>query len=300
MAWVDARLYAAFAAAPFGGNVAGVVYDSAGLDSALMQRLAAELGAPTTGFVRDLGTEGFGVRFFSRTAEMPMCGHATIGVFAALADDGRVQAGAHRMHTGAGELIVAVGRGPSGVRITMRQPSPRFDLFDVPAGRIGPLLGLAAGDVKGLGSAATGLRHLLVEVAGTDALARLRVDDDAVRDLSRDAGIDTIGVYARLEGRGDHRADVRVRDLCHGVGDPEEAASGTTNAALAALLWREGRLAHAKRLGDALVIVRAEQGFEMGRPSLVETELHLSGQRIESVRVGGTATRRLEGRLFLE
>ena len=37
----------------------------------------------------------------------------------------------------------------------------------------------------------------------------------------------------------------------------------------------------------------------MGRPSLVTTELHVSGERIDSVRVGGGATRRLEGRLFV-
>jgi predicted PhzF superfamily epimerase YddE/YHI9 len=34
----------------------------------------------------------------------------------------------------------------------------------------------------------------------------------------------------------------------------------------------------------------------MGRPSLVSTELEVTGDRIASVRVGGTATRRLEGR----
>lgn len=294
---LDARLYAAFAAAPFGGNVAGVVYDPIGLATDVMQRLAADLGAPTTGFVRELGTEGFGVRFFSPVAEMAMCGHVTVGVFASLAEDGRAREGTHRMITAAGDLSVAIERGAEGFRVTMRQPSPRFDLFEVPAGRIAPLLGLAPADVEGVGSAATGLRHLFVEVAGTEQLARLRVDDPAVRNLCREEGIDTVGVYARLD-RTRGGADVRLRDLCHGVGEPEEAASGTTNGALAALLWREGRLAPGTG-GAATIGVRAEQGFEMGRPSLVTTELQVSGGRIDSVRVGGSATRRLEGRLFV-
>lgn len=293
---LETRLYAAFAAGPSGGNVAGVVYDPVGLAADVMQAIAADLGAPTTGFVRELGAGAFGVRFFSRTAEMPMCGHATVGVFAALADDGRIGEGAHRQLTGAGEVAVTVARGAGGFHVTMRQPPPRFDLFDVPADRIAPLLGLAAADVERVGSAATGLRHLLVEVDGTGPLARLRPDDPAVRALSREAGIDTIGVFARLGAGGP--ADVRVRDLCHGVGDPEEAASGTTNGALACLLWRDGRLAPGGRSGDT-VVVRAEQGFEMGRPSLVDTELRLAGERIDSVRVGGTATRRLEGRVLV-
>src|SRR5512138_2040522 len=103
---LDARLYAAFAAAPSGGNVAGVVYDPVGLPAEVMQGLAADLGAPTTGFVRAVGSGGFAVRFFSRSAEMPMCGHAVVGVFAALADDGRAGLGAHRLLTAAGELDV--------------------------------------------------------------------------------------------------------------------------------------------------------------------------------------------------
>lgn len=297
MTSLDARLYAAFAAAPFGGNIAGVVYDPVGLAVDVMQRLAADLGAPTTGFVRDLGGEAFSVRFFSPTAEMPMCGHVTVGVFAALADDGRVGEGAYRQITAAGDLTVTIERSAGGFRITMRQPSPRFDLFDVPVRRIAQLLGLSPADVEGVGSAATGLRHLFVEVAGTEPLARLHTDDRAVRDLCREAGIDTVGVFARLNRAGGG-ADVRVRDFCHGVGDPEEAASGTTNGALAALLWRQGQLAPGSSAAGTIV-VRAEQGFEMGRPSLVTTELHASGERIDSVRVGGSATRRLEGRLLI-
>ncbi len=292
---LDVRLYAAFAAAPGGGNVAGVVYDPVGLPAETMQRLAADLGAPTTAFVRERAAGAFGARFFSRTAEMPMCGHATVAAFASLADDGRVGVGGHRQLTAAGDLTVEVERTAHGFLVAVRQPPPRFDLVDVAARRIAPLLGLAADDVKGVGSAATGLRHLLVEVDGTGPLARLRPDDRGVLALCREAGIDTVGVYTRLHGTG---ADLRLRDLCHGVGDPEEAASGTTNGALAALLWRRGLLRSARRAGDA-VVVRAEQGVEMGRPSLVTTELRLSGERIDAVRVGGGATRRLEGRLLL-
>jgi trans-2,3-dihydro-3-hydroxyanthranilate isomerase len=293
---LDVRLYAAFAAAPDGGNLAGVVYDAVGLPADAMQRLAVGLAAPTTGFVRPLGDGRFGVRFFSPRAEMAMCGHATVGVFAALVDDGHVGVGSYTQVTAAGEVPITIERGSIGVRVTMRQPLPSFDLFDVPAARIAPSLGLAASDVKDIGSASTGLRHLLVEVTEAATLARIRPDDGALRALCREAGIDTVGVFARLGGAGGG-ADVRVRDFCHGVGDPEEAASGTTNGALAALLWRRGRLGAPR--ADGRVMVRAEQGVEMGRPSLVATELRVAGGKIAAVRVGGSATRRLEGRLFL-
>jgi trans-2,3-dihydro-3-hydroxyanthranilate isomerase len=299
---LDVRLYAAFAAAPSGGNVAGVVYDPIGLAPSAMQRVAADLGAPTTAFVRELGgatrtrsSSGFALRFFSRVAEMPACGHATVAALVALADDGRAAAGEHRVRTAAGDLEVTLERDGAGVQVTVRQPAPRFDLFDLAAPRIAPLLGLAPAELKAIGSAATGLRHLFVEVERTGPLGRLRPDDAALRALCAGAGIDTVGVYARLE-RGRAGADVRLRDLCHGVGDPEEAASGTTNGALASLLWRRGLLASDGAGGR--VVVRAEQGVEMGRPSLVTTELRVAGDRILAVRVGGSATRRLEGRVL--
>ncbi len=294
MPWLDVRLYDAFAAAPNGGNVAGVVHAPPELDAPAMQALAAELGAPTTGFVVDLGAGRFGARFFSRSAEMQMCGHVTIGIFASMLDDGRIAEGSFRLETAAGALPITVERVEGRPHVTMRQPLPRFDLFEVAPGPIAALLGLSASDVVSTGSAATGLRHLFVQVAGAAELARLRVADDELRDLCEDVGIDTVGVFA-LGDRVSIRADVRVRDLCHGVGDPEEAASGTTNGALAALLWRRALLPGDDE--DRGVVVVAEQGIEMGRPSRITTRLRIARGAIESVEVGGGASRRLDGRI---
>ena len=120
-------------------------------------------------------------------------------------------------------------------------------------------------------------------------------DDVALRDFSRSAGIDTIGVWTPL-GHEAGRLRVRVRDLCHGVGDPEEAASGTTNGALACHLWRRGR---ARPDVAGMIAVEAEQGFEMGRPSLVSTRLSVREDTVAEVRVGGRARRRLAGDFYL-
>lgn len=294
---LDVRLYDAFAAGRFGGNVAGVVYAPTELEPETMRGLAAEMGAPTTGFVRALGGDAFEVRFSSSSGEMSMCGHVTVGVFASLLDDGLIGAGTYHQETRAGTIEVSVSGSSPGARISMRQPSPRYDLFDVPIDGLAPLLGLSPGDLGSVGSCCTGLRHLLVEVKSLDRLARLGVDDGAVKALCLEHAIDTIGVFARLAS-GPGGADVRVRDLCHGVGDPEEAASGTTNGALASWLWRDGRLG--RHAAGGRVVVRSEQGFEMGRPSLVTTELHVGPGGVEAVWVGGTATRRLEGRLFAD
>jgi trans-2,3-dihydro-3-hydroxyanthranilate isomerase len=295
MATLDVRLYDAFAASPKGGNVAGVVYASPTVTPETMQHLAAELGAPTTGFVTDLGGATFAVRFFSPRLEMPMCGHVTVGVFASLLDDRLIENGTFRLVTEAGDVPITVERGAEPF-ITMRQPLPSFDLFDTSRERLALLLGLGPRDIVSTGSCATGLRHLFVEVGDVPQLAHLRVADDRMRDLCREVGIDTVGVFAR-RGSADGEADLRVRDLCHGVGAPEEAASGTTNGALASLLWRRGMLPGSDA-SDGSIVVVAEQGFEMGRPSRITTQLRWANGAIVSVEVGGSATRRLEGRLF--
>ena len=296
MTALEVRLYDAFAAAPTGGNVAGVVYAEPDVDAATMQHLAAELGAPTTGFVVDLGGGAYSARFFSPISEMPMCGHVTVGVFASLFDDGRIDEGTFQLATAAGELLIGVERTGKQPHVTIHQPLPRFDLFDVPVERVAPLLGLAPGEIANIGSCATGLRHLFVEVRDMLQLARLEVAGDGMRELCRAVGIDTVGVFAnRMRAGGE--ADLRLRDLCHGVGAPEEAASGTTNGALASLLWRRGMLAGSASREGAVAVV-AEQGFEMGRRSRITTHLRWAAGAITSVQVGGSATRRLEGRLL--
>ncbi|MEL6317524.1 MAG: PhzF family phenazine biosynthesis protein, partial [Pseudomonadota bacterium] len=230
---------------------------------------------------------GFDLRFHSSREEMDMCGHVVVAVFAALLADGRIGPGAHAARTAAGALPIEVS---AAGRVTMRQPPPRFAPPAAGAAETADLIGLAAGEVRDVASAGTALRHLFVEVAG-DALSRIRPDDAGLRALCAARGIDTIGVW-RLEEAAAGRARARLRDLCHGVGDPEEAASGTTNGALACLLHRTGRAA-ADGAGRLRVI--GVQGVEMGRPSRVETELTVAGDRVAEVRVGGAAELRMVG-----
>jgi PhzF family phenazine biosynthesis protein len=114
------RLYASFAACEGGGNIAGVVYDEVGLEVDRMRRIATELGAPTTGFVRGKSLRDYIVRFFSSCGEMAMCGHVTVGIFACLADDGliSVDGSFYRQRTAAGEICVEVSEQRVGRKLS--------------------------------------------------------------------------------------------------------------------------------------------------------------------------------------
>lgn len=72
----------AFTNRPFHGNGAGVMVLDEWLDAELMQQIAAENNLAETAFIapqkaRD-GTARFGIRWFSPTIEIDLCGHATI------------------------------------------------------------------------------------------------------------------------------------------------------------------------------------------------------------------------------
>ena len=60
-----------------------------------------------------------------------------------------------------------------------------------------------------------------------------------------------------------------------------------------------GQLHARSRLYDGTHAWRVEQGFEMGRPSLLDLECDVSGGEITAVRVGGNAVILSRGELIL-
>ena len=293
MTSLQIRLLAAFGADPTGGNIGGVVFEDVELTKSQRQQIASDLAVSTTAFIREYDNSSFDVKFHSSRSEMDMCGHATVAAFAGLKIDGRIEAGSFSQRTASGELQVEV---TDDNQIFMLQPQPKFWDLDLEKPQVAALLNLPEKSLVQIASAGTALRHLFVELESIAALTEIIPDDQGLRRFCVDNRIDTIGVWfpdAFKSGE----ARYRLRDLCHGVGDPEEAASGTTNGALASYLWHSGR-ARADETGRLLAVAR--QGYEMGRPSVVETQLRISENGIDAVRVGGSASLRLQGSYFLD
>jgi len=123
----------AFSAEPFSGNPAAVCLldDGPGPGPAWMQAVAAEMNLSETAFVTRR-SDGFGLRWFTPTVEVELCGHATLASAHALWETERLDAASPvRFHTRSGLLtatradtnieldfpaIVAVaGEPPAGV-----------------------------------------------------------------------------------------------------------------------------------------------------------------------------------------
>lgn len=85
------KLVDAFTRSSYAGNVAGVVFDADALTDRQMQLIAAEFNASETTFVLNPTVRDAALRFrwFTPGCEVNFCGHATIGAFHALIEEGR-------------------------------------------------------------------------------------------------------------------------------------------------------------------------------------------------------------------
>ena len=88
-------------------------------------------------------------------------------------------------------------------------------------------------------------------------------------------------------------SDYHARMFAPGLSVPEDPATGSACAALAGYLsTRDPRAA-----GDGTARWVIEQGFEMGRPSIIELELERKRGSVTAVRVGGASVVVSEGEM---
>ena len=101
----------AFTAEPFAGNPAAVCLLESDAEPAWMQRVAAEMNLSETAFLRPGAEAGrYGLRWFTPTVEVELCGHATLASAHVLWSEGRVEAGAPiRFDTASGLLAARSG-----------------------------------------------------------------------------------------------------------------------------------------------------------------------------------------------
>lgn len=271
----------AFADAHFGGNPAGVVLLGEGAfpSDALMQSIAAELRYSETVFVRRLAEREFALRYFAPQGEVELCGHATIAAFALLHRNG-LSAGSCMCHAQAGALRVEVGHS---VMVQMAQP--RIVSTIAEAEPLYVAVGLAGHRPQlPVQVAYAGLPDIMLPVPNLSALHALQPDMAALSELSERHG--TVGLHAFALTDDGHTA--HVRNFAPRYGIPEEAATGTANAALTHYLRCCGLIADSTECSFV-------QGEAMGRPSLVRTRLCADGQLF----VGGTAVLLAQGELLL-
>lgn len=277
----------------FGGNPLAVVLDGAGVTTELMQAIAREFNLSETVFVLPPADPAHtrALRIFTPAHELPFAGHPTIGAAHVLAATGEIALCAART-----EIVLEEGVGPVRVTIDADGDAPGLVEFLAPRPpEFGPsppsrealarLLRLSADDLAGGDwaprAASCGVPFLFVFVADRRALARARLQQSVWGEILASFWAPSVYVVTRDVEQPGSQLRARMFAPAHGVG--EDPATGSAAAALAGLLAD----LQPEQAGSWRWVV--EQGFEMGRPSV----LHLSAEKhagvVSTVRVGGRA-----------
>src|SRR6266699_3830313 len=121
----------AFTSKPFGGNPAAVVPLTEWLPAETMQSIALENNLSETAFFVKEG-EGYGLRWFTPTFEIDLCGHATLASAYLLYEILGETADVLKFQTKSGQLMVA----PDGGKFVLDFPSRPGVETEAPAGLI--------------------------------------------------------------------------------------------------------------------------------------------------------------------
>jgi trans-2,3-dihydro-3-hydroxyanthranilate isomerase len=257
-----------FTDTPLTGNQLAVFTDARGLDDAMMQALALEVGYSESVFVFSAEAGGNArIRIFTPYFELPFAGHPVLGTAFVLGAP--LQLGVITLETGRGKVPVVLERDESG-RIDfgrMEQPVPTVEPFaDTPA--LFAALGVEGSDLP-VELYDNGPRFLFVALGSEAEVSGLRPDAAAL------TGFDVTGVNC-FAGAGD-----RWKTRMFWAGG-EDAATGSAAGPLACHLARHGLIAW----GDEITI---SQGAEMGRPSTLYARADGGEGLIDRVEVGGQA-----------
>jgi trans-2,3-dihydro-3-hydroxyanthranilate isomerase len=284
-----------FTEARFGGNQLAVLPEAAGLSDRQMQQIAREFNFSETTFVfpAEAGHTRK-VRIFTPTTEVPFAGHPNVGTAFALATAGEFGVIKTSLtvtfEEKAGLVPISIERR-EGNRFwcELLAPARLFLGKTISAELLASAVSLAPEDIVASThlprAASVGLPFLLAEVKDRAALARARANVEKLAALVTEGVPADIHLYTHS---GDD-FDIRARMFAPLDGVPEDPATGSANCALA------GLLSHYNEAVEGVFHWRIAQGFEMGRPSVLEARAEKREGIVTATWIGGGSVLVSEG-----
>ena len=282
----------------FGGNQLAVLPDAQGLTAAQMQQIAREFNfaestfvfPPTSGHTR-------GVRIFTPAKEIPFAGHPNVGtafVLATAGELGDVGAGTTvTFEESAGVVPLRIQRRADRLFCELTAPEPLSLGPAVSLQLVAQAVSVAPADIvtetHGPQVASVGLPFIMVELKNRAALKSARINMAGFEALAAQGVTPDVLMYVRTRRKDGDDFDIRARMFAPLDGVPEDAATGSANCALAAML------AHYDAAASGTHRYRISQGVELGRPSVLEARVEKRDGVVASAHVGGDSVLVSEG-----
>ena len=267
-----------FAEEKYAGNQLAVVRGGADLPDDALLKIAREMNYSETTFIltekeRD---GGYDVRIFTPGGEVPFAGHPALGTGYVIRQEILARPVERvTLNLKAGAIPVTFGEV-----LWMRQLPPSFGTI-LDTSRVARVLDLEVNDLDDrfpVQEVSTGLPAIIVPLKSLGALRRCNADRRRYLELAGSGK--NLYVFCP-ESHGDNAGEMSARMFADDLGFAEDPATGSAAGCLA------GYLVEHRYFGTDSIEVRVEQGYEVGRPSLlylraardgVETSVHVGGK----------------------
>ncbi len=275
-----------FTGEKYTGNQLAVIENARMLSADVMQNIAKEMNFSETTFITSgkLIANGYNVRIFTPRQEVPFAGHPTLGTaFVIQHEIIQKPIKKVKLNLKAGQIPVWFKYNDRNTPtiLWMKQNEPEF--MDVMSpDSIAPVLSIDKKDIDPrfpVQEVSTGLPFIIVPIKKLSAVKKVKIDLLKYYKLIEQTAAKAIFIFCP-ETYGDEH-DYNARMFADYYGVTEDPATGSAGGCLAGYLVKH-------RYSDASKInARVEQGYEIGRPSLI----HLRAEEEEGsvdVHVGGS------------
>jgi trans-2,3-dihydro-3-hydroxyanthranilate isomerase len=290
----------AFTTTPQTGNPAGVVLDGSALNEKQMQMIAREMNVSETAFLLPptKPDADLRIRWFTPQTEVPLCGHATIASFHALAEEGgagmeKDGAYAFRLETASGVLPVDVVKDAGLITVMMGLKIPTLERvmhYKIDLVRV---LNITLSEFENRMPISRN-DYLLVPVKRLHTLFTLKPNLVIMSNFLDSRNLRGICIFTTETV--DRGSAVHSRFFAPNEGNNEDPVTGSAHGPLAVHLYENGFL---EPQGGRCVF-QGEQGDPIGRKGRVTVELTVDNNKAVAVRIGGNAVTVLHGQMLVQ
>ena len=255
-----------------GGNKAGVVLYENGLTNDEKKKIAKIVRYAETAFVTETPEADFKIEYFTPAEEVPLCGHATIATFGVLKYLNKLDKDSYTIETKSGILNINLKEN----KIFMEQNIPVFyeelsykeikNSFDIDCINKNIPIQIVS----------TGLKDILIPIKNEEVLWQLKPNFEYITEISKKYNVVGMHLYTFSNDK------VMCRNFAPLYDVNEESATGTSNCALAGLLF--------KKLNIKKDIYSFEQGYSLKAPSqIIVKVISYDKENIDKIFVGGNS-----------
>lgn len=284
-----------FAEKKYTGNQLAVFEDAEGLSDTEMQQIAKEMNYSETTFIlsKKKRNNGYDVRIFTKEEEVPFAGHPTLGTaYIIQREITKKPVEKIILNLKIGQIPIALNYNKEYVDLLwMKQIEPTF-LSILNLDLISQILNLDKKDIDDkfpIQEVSTGLPFIIIPLKTLDSLKQAKVNKDKYYKMIEKTQAKAILVFCPETYSQKNDLSVRVFTDYYGV--PEDPATGSANGCLS------GYLVKYNYFGKKKINIRVEQGYEIGRPSLLFLRAEDKKGKID-ISVGGKVIMVAKGKLF--